>query len=152
MTGRLDENDMASYNDIRYVECNFPRNMMNAYQIQAQFYKILMHPTRQAILDILRDGEQCVCHMEASLGLRQAHISQHLMVLREAGLVMDRRDGWNIFYRVLRPDVYAIIDAMEAFSGVAGKAQDGLDRVKKHPCRCPKCNEVSTSGEGAAFH
>ncbi|MGZ7212499.1 ArsR/SmtB family transcription factor, partial [Streptococcus pyogenes] len=60
---------------------------MDTYRKQAQFFKILMHPTRLAILDILRGGEQCVCHMEAYLGLRQAHISQHLMALREVGLV-----------------------------------------------------------------
>ena len=76
-----------------------------------------MHPTRMAILDVLRGGEQCVCHMEAVLGLRQAHISQHLMILREAGLVTDRRDGWNIFYRVSKTDIYKVIDAMDAICG-----------------------------------
>ncbi len=75
---------------------------MDAYQTQAQFFKILTHPTRLAILDVLRDGEQCVCHLEAVLALRQAYISQHLMVLRESGLVADRRDGWNIYYRVCK--------------------------------------------------
>ena len=64
---------------------------MQRYQSQTQYFKALMHPTRMAILDALREGEQCVCHMEAAFGLRQAHISQHLMVLRDAGLVADRR-------------------------------------------------------------
>ena len=90
---------------------------MKPYQTQTQTFKALMHPTRLAILDILRDGEQCVCHMEAVFGLRQAHISQHLMVLRDAGLVTDRRDGWNIFYRVIKPEIYQVIDQMRAFSG-----------------------------------
>jgi DNA-binding transcriptional ArsR family regulator len=109
---------------------------MQKYKTRAQFYKILMHPTRLAIMDVLRGGEQCVCHMEAALGLRQAHISQHLMVLREAGLVSDRRDGWNIFYRVCKPDIYQVIDAMNAFNGAA----DPLENRKKHDCQCPKCN------------
>ncbi len=109
---------------------------MQTYKTRAQFYKILMHPTRLAILDELRDGEQCVCHLEAALGLRQAHISQHLMVLREAGLVADRRDGWNIFYRVCKPDIYQVIDAMNAFNGSA----DRVENQKKHACPCPKCN------------
>ena len=73
---------------------------MKSREIQAHLLKTLSHPTRLAVLEILRDGEQCVCHMEAMLGLRQASISQQLMVLREAGLVGVRRDGLNVYYRV----------------------------------------------------
>ena len=109
---------------------------MEKHESQSKLFRVLMHPTRLAILDVLRGGEQCVCHMEAALGLRQAHISQHLMVLREAGLVADRRDGWNIFYRVCKPDIYQVIDAMNAFNGAA----DPVQNRKKHACPCPKCN------------
>ncbi len=61
---------------------------------------MLTHPARLTIFEILRDGEHCVCHMETHLGFRQAHIAQQWSVLRETGLIQDRRDGWNIFYRV----------------------------------------------------
>ena len=47
--------------------------------------------------------------MEAHLGYRQAYISQQLMVLREAGLIQDRRDGWNVFYRVAEPRIFAVL-------------------------------------------
>ena len=60
---------------------------MDAYEIQSDLLKALSHSTRLAILDILRDGEQCVCHMEATLNLRQAYISQQLMILKQAGLL-----------------------------------------------------------------
>jgi len=115
---------------------------MDAYQTQAQFFKILMHPTRLAILDVLRDGEQCVCHLEAVLALRQAYISQHLMVLRESGLVADRRDGWNIFYRACKPEIYLVIDAMKAFSGEAGQARSRATQATSinQACPCPKCH------------
>lgn len=116
--------------------------MVNFYNNQSNLYKILSHPTRLAILDILRNGEQCVCHMEAMSGLRQAHISQHLMVLREAGLVTDRRDGWNIFYRVVQPEIYRIVDAMNAITG-ANKidyAQMASAQPRRKACPCPKCN------------
>jgi len=98
-----------------------------------------MHPTRLAILDVLRGGEQCVCHMEALFGLRQAHISQHLMVLRDAGLVADRRDGWNIFYHVTKPEIYPVIDAMNAFSGGCAEYAGVIPK----DCPCPKCNAGS---------
>ena len=95
---------------------------METYQTQAQLFKVLMHPTRLAILDELRDGEQCVCHMEAKFGLRQAYISQHLMVLRDAGLVTDRRDGWNIYYQVNKPEIFQVIDAMNNLTRYSIKA------------------------------
>ncbi|MEK7328155.1 MAG: metalloregulator ArsR/SmtB family transcription factor, partial [Chloroflexota bacterium] len=86
---------------------------MNNYEPEAKLFKVLMHPVRLAILNVLRDGEACVCHLEAALGYRQAYISQQLMVLREAGLVEDRREGWNIYYRVAKPEVFAVIDAAQ---------------------------------------
>src|SRR5574341_910306 len=92
-------------------------NMIKPFQASADLFKTLAHPARLAILSILRDGEQCVCHMEAMLKLRQAYISQHLKVLKDAGIVSDRRDGWNMYYRVTRPEVFEIVDAMFAVTG-----------------------------------
>jgi DNA-binding transcriptional ArsR family regulator len=115
---------------------------MNGFEQEAKLYKVLMHPTRLAILEILRTGEECVCHMEAALGLRQANISQQLMVLREAGLIQDRRDGWNIFYRVIKPEIYAVVDAARSTVGDAGDAQRVTEERKRYEdCECPKCNE-----------
>src|SRR5512136_16802 len=90
---------------------------MESFDTQAKLFKALVHPVRLKILDILRSGEECVCHLEAALGYRQAYISQHLMILRESGLIQDRRDGWNIFYRVTRPDVFDLIDASVGMVG-----------------------------------
>ncbi len=103
---------------------------------QAQLLKVLTHPARLAILYILRDGEHCVCHLESHLGFRQAYISQQLAVLREAGLIQDRRDGWNIFYTVSDPGIYTILDAVQS---VLGEKAPGLSPADAH-CPCPKCN------------
>lgn len=126
---------------------------MKIYQTQTHTFKALTHPTRLAILDILRDGEQCVCHMEAVFGLRQAHISQHLMVLRDAGLVADRRDGWNIFYRVIKPEIYQVVDAMNAFNGKpAGNPFAPVLKKHRRTCPCPKCNQsIQSSGAEPAL-
>lgn len=109
---------------------------MDTLENTAALFKLLSHPSRLAILQVLRDGEECVCHMEAALGLRQAYISQQLMVLRQAGLVIDRREGWNIFYRATRPEVYAVLDA--ALGAVAG-ADTSAVRTRPQRCTCPKC-------------
>jgi ArsR family transcriptional regulator len=115
---------------------------MENYEPQTRLFKTLMHPARLAILDILRDGEECVCHMEAALGYRQAYISQQLMVLRDAGLVQDRREGWNIFYRVTKPEVFAVIDAAQDVVGKARRAARRRHSVVE-ACPCPKCSPVA---------
>ena len=99
--------------------------------------KVLTHPARLAILNILRDGEHCVCHMEAHLGLRQAYLSQQLMVLREAGLIQDRREGWNVFYRVVEPRIFTVLSAVEQM--IAPDKADFPHRAAV-VCPCPKCN------------
>jgi DNA-binding transcriptional ArsR family regulator len=114
---------------------------INGYDSQAQIFRVLTHPVRLAILAILRDGEQCVCHMEAHLGYRQAYISQQIAVLREAGLIQDRRDGWNIFYRVPDPRLYAILDAAQQITGekIGNQGKEGI------VCPCPHCQTAGGS-------
>ncbi len=109
-------------------------SVMETYQQESKLYKALMHPVRLAILDLLREGEACVCHMEALLGFRQAYISQHLMVLRESGLLGIRRKGLNIYYRVIRPEIFAVMDAMRSVTGV-----QPVRPTKIHACNCPNC-------------
>ena len=102
---------------------------MDTLENAAALFKLLSHPSRLAILQVLRDGEECVCHLEATLGLRQAYISQQLMVLRQVGLVADRREGWNVFYRVVKPEVYALLDA-----ALATVRPEGASVAADAPC------------------
>jgi DNA-binding transcriptional ArsR family regulator len=113
-----------------------------SYEAQAQLLKVLTHPARLAILEILRDGEHCVCHMEAHLGFRQAYISQQLSVLREAGLIQDRRDGWNIFYHVAEPRIYDVLKAVDQL--LAPEPVSKLERPDV-TCSCPKCSAGTAS-------
>ena len=117
---------------------NIGESDMDVYEIQSNLLKALSHSTRLAILDILRDGEQCVCHMEATLNLRQAYISQQLMILKQAGLLESRRDGLNLYYRVIKPEIFNVLDTLSSVTGVTAK-------LPKHKhananCPCPKCN------------
>jgi DNA-binding transcriptional ArsR family regulator len=116
---------------------------MNAYETQAKLFKALMHPARLAILDILRQGEECVCHLEYLLGYRQAYISQQLSVLREAGLVQDRRDGLNIFYSAASQEVYGIIDQAARLTSTHPGKPHRLAHLKTGGggCPCPKCSQ-----------
>ncbi len=113
---------------------------MDTFSLQTDLLKAISHPTRLAVLEILRDGEQCVCHMEATLGLRQASISQQLMILREAGLVEVRRDGLNIYYHVIKPEIFDLLDALYAATGKPRPSP--AHKHAKGNCPCPKCNAV----------
>ncbi len=115
---------------------------MSAYDDSAKLFKALMHPARLEILEILRDGEHCVCHIEAALGQRQAYISQQLSVLREAGIVQDRRDGWNVHYRVTKPQVFALLDVANAMVGGPQPSARGTRAMPN--CSCPQCSSVET--------
>jgi ArsR family transcriptional regulator len=110
-------------------------SQVQPFEAQAKIFKVLTHPARIAILEILRDGEHCVCHMESRLGLRQAYISQQLAVLREAELIQDRRDGWNIYYRVVDMSIFEILNVARKITGaeIPDINQIGFQ------CTCPRC-------------
>lgn len=85
-------------------------------QKQADFFKALAHPTRLKILELLRQGEYCVCEeicvcdLLKELRLEQSNVSQHLAVLRNQGIVSSRKQGMKVLYSVKNPEVYEIID------------------------------------------
>jgi DNA-binding transcriptional ArsR family regulator len=104
---------------------------------------LIGQPTRIQILLVIGAEEVCVCHMEAFLGMRQASISQHLMVLRKAGLVSAHRDGRNIYYRLNRPDILELIDQAARFLGFEPDSFQDLAPRRVTNCTCKKCNPVA---------
>ncbi len=83
----------------------------------AQVAHALAHPVRLQVLEVLANGGAYVMDLTRALGRRQANISQHLAVLREAGLVRAEREGMTVRY-VLHsahvPDVLTLLDALAA--------------------------------------
>ncbi|HAG06589.1 MAG TPA: ArsR family transcriptional regulator [Peptococcaceae bacterium] len=82
--------------------------------MQAEVLKSLGHPTRLKIIELLRGGERCVCELIAALGLEQSNVSQHLGILRKAGLVACRKDGLRVMYRLTDPRVIEVTDLVRA--------------------------------------
>ena len=74
---------------------------------------------RLEILLALGTGEACVCHLEAVLGQRQAYISQHLMALREAGIITARREGRFVYYRLQDENLLDLIRSAARLAGVS---------------------------------
>ena len=109
-------------------------------KIIAALFRNMGQPARLRILLIIGEGEACVCHLEALLGYRQAYISQHLMALREEGLLESRRDGRYIFYRLHDTALLKLIREAAQILGLADGTQDSLTQGKAIPqCCCPNC-------------
>ena len=106
----------------------------------SHLFAIIGQPVRIQILAIIGNEPACVCHLEAVLGLRQASISQHLMVLRKASLVTTQREGRNIFYRLVQPGVLQVIEQAAVFAGMSPGALSALAVRPVAGCPCPQCN------------
>jgi len=97
-------------------------------------------PQRIAILLAIGKGEACVCHLETALGLRQAYISQHLMALRKADILQDRREGRYVFYKIKNASLLDLITASATLSGLSAESVSSLINTQVYPsCECPHC-------------
>ncbi|MEX2161523.1 MAG: metalloregulator ArsR/SmtB family transcription factor [Anaerolineales bacterium] len=116
----------------------------------SRFFKVLGEPFRVQVLLALAEGEACVCHLERLLGKRQAYISQHLMALRQAGILQTRREGKYVFYGLKDRATLELVHHASQLTGLAKPAVD-KDRVrrKRLDCDCPSCGDakaISTGG------
>jgi DNA-binding transcriptional ArsR family regulator len=91
--------------------------------------QVLAEPRRQAILDLLRDGELPVGELVARLGMSQPAVSKHLRVLRDAGMVEVRVDAQRRLYRI-RPEPLAELD--EWLATYRKLWTTSLDRLEEH--------------------
>ncbi len=106
----------------------------------AEVLQVISPPARIAILLAIGRGEACVCHLEAILGWRQAYISQHLMALRKADILQDRREGRYVYYRIKDEAILALVRDAAALGGFAPKSVDALTNPNPGPdCECPHC-------------
>jgi len=70
------------------------------YEARARIAKALAHPTRLQMLDALAERKCCVCELTELTRLDQSTVSKHLAVLKQAGIVADRRAGTKTFFRL----------------------------------------------------
>lgn len=84
------------------------------FELHAELLKALAHPRRLEILHLLREQELPVTDIHTMLDLPQANISQHLTILREAGVVKCRRDGKQMFYSVSNKKIIKANDLLRA--------------------------------------
>ena len=101
------------------------------YETKADLFQMLSHPVRLQIMDELRSRPACVCHLQIVTERPQAYISQQLRILKDADLVVDVKDGQNVFYHLKNDKIRALLT--ETF---------GSAKVVKviNDCTCPHCS------------
>ena len=105
-------------------------------------------PQRIAILLAIGTGEACVCHLETALGWRQAYISQHLMALRKADILQDRREGRYVYYRLKTASYLDLILDSATLSGLSAETVSAVINTQTYPsCECPHCTPALISME-----
>jgi DNA-binding transcriptional ArsR family regulator len=72
-------------------------------RLKAEVFKAMGHPLRLGVIELLKDGEKCVCEIVEQVGTEISNVSKHLSVLKKSGIVADRRDGLKIMYRLTMP-------------------------------------------------
>ncbi len=73
------------------------------FEKQAEIAKAIAHPLRIAIIDFLKDGEQCVCDIAEYIGSERSNVSRHLSVMVSAGILEYRKEGLKVIYKLKAP-------------------------------------------------
>jgi DNA-binding transcriptional ArsR family regulator len=80
---------------------------------EVDVFRALADPTRLKILECVKNGEKCICEIIPYTGKSQPNISQHIKVLKTAGLVDERRDGTRILIKVSNPEIFDVINSVK---------------------------------------
>jgi DNA-binding transcriptional ArsR family regulator len=84
------------------------------HEVKANLFRVLGHPARVRILELLREEELSVGALQVALDLDSGGTSQHLAALRRIGLVESRREGTSVYYRVDDAHVFELLEAGRA--------------------------------------
>ena len=91
---------------------NIPSKTVNQNKLKARIFNALSDPVRLEILEFLRDGEKCVCEIIPHVKLIQPVVSRHLKILKDCGMVKDRKDGNKRLYSITDQRLLEIVDAV----------------------------------------
>ncbi len=102
--------------------------MTDAATRKADILRALAQETRLDILELLRDGERCVCEIFPAIRQEQSNVSRHLNMMQKAGILSRRKEGLKIFYAIKHPEVVQMLDLTAA---LLGREVEGAGRLLK---------------------
>ena len=86
---------------------------MQLHEKKAAIAKAIAHPVRVGVLEFVKDGEQCVCDIAEAVGTERSNLSKHLSVMVNAGVLVSRKDGLKVMYRVKTPCIIRFLDCLK---------------------------------------
>jgi len=89
-----------------------PSRIESKNKFKAKIFKALSDPVRLDILDFLRDGEKCVCKIVPHVKRIQPVVSRHLKILKDCGILRDRKEGNRRLYSITDQHIFGIIDGI----------------------------------------
>jgi len=108
----VDEVGIAIFKYCYYPYFKRSSKMEGSIQFKAKVFRALSDPARLEILEFLRGGEKCVCEIVAHMGIIQPVVSRHLKILKDCGLVNDRKEVNRRFYSITSLKICEIIDCI----------------------------------------
>ena len=83
-------------------------------ELKAEILKALAQPTRLRILELLRNGEKCICEIVPAINGEQSNISRHISLMQKSRLVTTRKDGVKVMVKVSDPKIFDILDRVNS--------------------------------------
>jgi DNA-binding transcriptional ArsR family regulator len=105
------------------------KNQKMLYDRQAEILKALAHPLRVAILDFLKNGEQCVCDIAKHTGSERSNVSRHLSVMVNAGVLSYKKRGLNVIYELKAPCILDFFSCLTKCLKVQARDSEKLLKV-----------------------
>jgi|BarGraIncu00222A_1022003.scaffolds.fasta_scaffold40250_1 ArsR family transcriptional regulator len=121
------------------------------YQLKAEFFKTLGHPARIRVLELLGQREHAVSELLPVVGVEATNLSQHLAVLRRAGLVVTRKDGAAVYYSLTSPRVAELLAVARGILTEVLSEQVGLLADLRAPLGAPDASLSAGSLADAAL-
>jgi ArsR family transcriptional regulator len=95
-------------------------------ELKAEILKALAQPTRLKILELLRNGERCICEIVPAINGEQSNISRHISLMQKSHLVTTRKDGVKVMVKVKDTEIFNILDRVSKILKDRFKEQEKL--------------------------
>ncbi len=83
-------------------------------ELKAEILKALAQPTRLKILELLRNGERCICEIVPAINGEQSNVSRHISLMQKSNLVTTRKDGVKVMVKVSDSKIFDLLDRVNS--------------------------------------
>ena len=108
---------------------------MEPFDMCADILKALAQPTRLKIIELLADGEHCVCEIFPAIAHEQSNTSRHLQMMLKSGILNQRKDGLKIYYSLRHPEVLEIVRLAETMVDHETERRSALVKARRTVAR-----------------